>query len=368
MYPVTQRLLHAAQNSGLFLFAISDLQFDKPDLQLHIDRDKAAVLGITMQQVGNALGGLLGGNYVNRFSMMGQDYKVIAQVPQSLRYNPGQLNMIHINDGNGNLIPLSSIVTMKLVSAPSQLNQFQQLNSANISGVVMPGHTPSEAIRFLQQQAEQILPDGFSYDYAGQTRQDVHEGNTLLYTFLFSLIIIYLVLAAQFESFRDPWIILISVPMSIAGALIFINLGLSTLNIYSGIGLITLVGLISKHGILMVDFANKLQQEKGLSVHDAIIQAAAIRLRPILMTTMAMVFGMIPLLIAVGPGAVSRFDIGLVIAAGMLIGTCFTLFVLPTVYTFMARNHHQQTPEDNHKQTSDDMSVKQYVIEELIIN
>ena len=342
LYPVTQRLLQAAQNSGLFLFASSDLQFDKPDLRLHIDRDKAAALGITMQQVGTALGGLLGGNYVNRFSMLGQDYKVIAQVPQLLRYNPEQLNTIHINDGNGNLIPLSSIVTMKLVSAPSQLNQFQQLNSAGISGVVMPGHTSSEAIHFMQQQAAKILPNGFSYDFAGQTRQDVHEGNTLLYTFFFSLIIIYLVLAAQFESFRDPWIILISVPMSIAGALIFINIGLSTLNIYSGIGLITLVGLISKHGILMVDFANKLQQEKGLSVHDAIIQAAAIRLRPILMTTMAMVFGMIPLLIAVGPGAVSRFDIGLVIAAGMLIGTCFTLFVLPTVYTFMARDHHQQ--------------------------
>lgn len=342
LYSISEKLLHVAQNSGLFMYAINDLSFDKPELSVHIDRDKAAALGITMQQVGDTLSGLLGGNYVNRFSMLGQGYEVISQVPQSLRYNPGQLNAIYVSDNSGNMIPLSSFVTMKLVAAPSQLNQFQQLNSATINGMVMPGHTSNEAIHFLQQQAAKILPDGFSYDYAGQTRQDVHEGNTLLYTFLFSLIIIYLVLAAQFESFRDPWIILISVPMSIAGALIFINLGLSTLNIYSGIGLITLVGLISKHGILMVDFANKLQQEKGLSVHDAIIQAAAIRLRPILMTTMAMVFGMIPLLIAVGPGAVSRFDIGLVIATGMLIGTCFTLFVLPTVYTFIARDYRKQ--------------------------
>ena len=339
LYTVSEKLLQAAQTSGLFSFAQNDLSFDKPELDIHINRDKAAALGITMQDIGESLSGVLGGNYVNRFSMSGQDYEVIPQAPRALRFNPQQLNYIYVRDVSGNMIALNNLVTMKLVSSPSQLNQFQQLNSATIGGMVMPGHTSSEALRFLQQKAAQILPEGFGYDYAGQSRQDMKEGNALLFTFFFSLIIIYLVLAAQFESFRDPWIVLISVPMSISGALIFINLGFSTLNIYSGIGLITLIGLISKHGILMVDFANKLQQDKKLSVHDAIIQAAGIRLRPVLMTTLAMVFGMVPLLMALGPGAVSRFDIGLVIAAGMLIGTCFTLFVLPTVYTFIARDH-----------------------------
>ena len=339
LYTVSEKLLHAAEDSGLFLFAQNDLSFDKPELDVHVDRDKAAALGITMQQIGESLSGLLGGNYVNRFSMSGQDYEVIPQAPQALRFNPQQLNYIYVRDASGNLVSLNNLVKMKLVSAPSQLNQFQQLNSASIGGMVTPGHTSTEALKFLQQKAAQILPAGYGYDYAGQSRQEIQEGNTLVFTFFFSLIIIYLILAAQFESFRDPWIVLISVPMSIAGALIFINIGLSTLNIYSGIGLITLIGLISKHGILMVDFANHLQQERKMSIHDAIIEAAAIRLRPILMTTLSMVFGMIPLLIAVGPGAVSRFDIGLVIAAGMSIGTCFTLFVLPMVYSFIARDH-----------------------------
>ncbi len=339
LYTVSEKLLQAAKDSGLFAFVENDLSFDKPELDVHIDRNKAAALGITMQQIGESLSGLLGGNYIDRFSMSGQDYEVIPQVPQALRFNPEQLNYIYVRDSSGNLVSLNNLVTMKLVSAPSQLNQFQQLNSAMIGGMMMPGHTTTEALNFLQQKAAQILPSGFGYDYAGQSRQEIQEGNTLVFTFFFSLIIIYLVLAAQFESFRDPWIVLISVPMSIAGALIFINLGLSTLNIYSGIGIITLIGLISKHGILMVDFANQLQHEQKMSVHDAIIEAAAIRLRPILMTTLSMVFGMVPLLIAIGPGAVSRFDIGLVIAAGMSIGTCFTLFVLPMVYSFIARDH-----------------------------
>ena len=342
LYPVSQELLRAAENSGLFLFAQSDLNFDKPELDVHVNRDKAAALGITMQQIGEALSGLLGGNYVNRFSILGQDYEVIPQVPQTLRFNPHQLNDIYVREASGGLVALSNLVTIKIIAAPSQLNEFQQLNSATIGGAVLPGHTANEALQFLQKKAAQILPAGFGYGYAGQSRQDVEEGNSLLITFFFSLIVIYLVLAAQFESFRDPWIVLISVPMSISGALIFINLGLSTLNIYSGIGLITLIGLISKHGILMVDFANKLQQHQGLSIHDAIIKAAAIRLRPILMTTLSMVFGVVPLLIAVGPGAVSRFDMGLVVATGMLIGTGFTLFVLPTVYTFIAHDHSKK--------------------------
>jgi multidrug efflux pump len=339
LYDVSQRMLRAAEKSGLFMFVTSDLNYDKPELGMNVDRNKAAALGITMQQIGQALGGLLGGNYIDRFSMEGQSYKVIPQVPQKLRFNPKELNNIFVRDASGNMVALNNLVSMKLGSMPGQLNQFQQLNSATIGGMVMPGKTSAEALQYMRAQAAKILPAGYGYDYSGQTRQDVKEGSTLVYTFFFALIVIYLVLAAQFESFRDPWIILVSVPMSLCGALIFINLGLSSLNIYSGIGLITLIGLISKHGILMVDFANKLQSSEGLSIHDAIVKAAAVRLRPILMTTLAMVFGMVPLLMAMGPGAVSRFDIGLVIASGMLIGTCFTLFVLPTVYTLLAHNH-----------------------------
>lgn len=339
LYDVSQKMLVAAQKSGLFMFVNSDLNFDKPNLNMKIDRDKAAMLGITMQQIGQALSGLLSGSYVNRFSLQGQTYEVIPQAADSERFNPEQLKSIYVRDANGNMVALSNLVSVKLTAVPGQLNQFQQLNSATIGGMVMPNMTMGDALSFLQKKAAEILPVGFSYSYAGQTRQAVSEGSSMIYIFFFSLIVIYLVLAAQFESFRDPWIILVSVPMSLCGALIFVNLGLSTLNIYSGIGLVTLIGLISKHGILMVDFANKLQIEKGMSKLEAIIEAASIRLRPILMTTLAMVFGMIPLLMAVGPGAVSRFDIGLVIASGMLIGTCFTLFVLPTVYTFLAHDH-----------------------------
>ncbi len=339
LFDVSEKMLEAAQASGMFMFVQNDLSYDKPELSIKVDRNKAAAVGVTMQQIGQVLSGALGGNYVNRFSMSGQNYEVIPQLPQNLRFNPKQLNHLYVRDSGGDMVPLSNFITMKLISSPSQLNQFQQLNSATIGGMVAPNHTTTEAAKFLEAKAAQILPAGYGYDYAGQTRDDMKEGNSLAYTFLFSLIIIFLVLAAQFESFRDPWIILVSVPMSISGALIFINLGLSSLNIYSGIGIITLIGLISKHGILIVDFANKLQIENGLSKKDAAVQAAAVRLRPVLMTTLAMVFGMVPLLMAVGPGAVSRFDIGLVIASGMLIGTCFTLFVLPTVYTFIAHDH-----------------------------
>ena len=342
LYDVSQKLLKAAQDSGLFIVSNSDLNFDKPNLEVAVNRDKAAALGVNMSEIGQALSGLLGGNYISRFSMAGQSYEVIPQVPQSLRYNPQQLNHIYVRDAKGNMVALSNLVSLKLAAKPGQLNQFQQLNSATIGGVMIPGHTIPEGLEFLRTKAKEILPVGYGYNYAGQSRQVMEEGGSLVFTFLFALLIIYLVLAAQFESFRDPFIILVSVPMSLCGALIFINLGLSTLNIYSGIGLVTLIGLISKHGILMVDFANKLQIEKNLSIREAIIESAAIRLRPILMTTFAMVFGVVPLLIAVGPGAVSRFDIGLVIASGMTIGTLFTLFVLPMVYTFIAHDQHQK--------------------------
>ena len=255
------------------------------------------------------------------------------------------------------LVPLASVVDLNIHTIPNQLNQFQQLNSATLQGITLPGKSATQAIAFLRDKAKEILPLGVSYDYSGQSRQAIQEGNTLLYTFFFALIIIYLVLAAQFESFRDPFIILISVPMSIAGALIplnvfsslnniGINMGIS-LNIYSGIGLITLIGLISKHGILMVDFANKLQELEKLSIHEAILKSAALRLRPILMTTAAMILGVVPLILASGAGAKSRINIGIVIAFGMLIGTCFTLFVVPTMYTLLARNHNKNVDENN---------------------
>jgi multidrug efflux pump len=252
------------------------------------------------------------------------------------------------------MVPLSSFVSLGQTVQPNGLSTFQQLNSAELQGVPFPGRTIGEGIAFLQQKANEIMPQGMSYDFKGESRQFVKEGNTLAMTFAFALLLIYLVLAAQFESFRDPFIILIGLPATVFGALFVlfvlgeingmmqnnppINLGSGTINIYTQIGLVTLIGLIAKHGILMVDFANKLQETQGLDKHTAIKEAAAIRLRPILMTTASMVIGVVPLLIAAGAGARSRFDIGVVIAAGMTIGTMFTLFITPAIYSFVARD------------------------------
>ena len=237
------------------------------------------------------------------------------------------------------MVPLSTVVTPKEKTQPNAVSHFQQLNSATIQGVMMPGTTLGQGIAFLKSKADTLLPKGFTYDYAGQSRQFIQEGTALVFAFFLAIIVIFLVLSAQYESFRDPLIVLISVPMSICGALIPLNLGMASINIYTQVGLITLIGLISKHGILIVDFANQLQREKKLERRAAVEEAAAIRLRPILMTTAAMVFGVFPLLIASGAGAVSRFDIGLVISTGLLIGTGFTLFVVPTMYTYLAADH-----------------------------
>ena len=236
----------------------------------------------------------------------------------------------------GASVPLGSITNLTVSAQANELNRFQQMNSATLSGLMMPGKSITEGLAYLRSQSKKMLPAGFSVDYSGESRQVMNEGYTMIYTFFFALIIIYLVLSAQFESFRDPIIILISVPLSIIGALLPLHIGLATLNIYTGIGLITLIGLISKHGILIVDFANQLQKEEGLSREEAVIKSATLRLRPILMTTVAMIFGVIPLLIASGAGASSRFSIGLVIASGMLIGTCLTLIVVPSMYTLLA--------------------------------
>jgi len=330
----------AARESGMFIFSDSDLRFETPQIEFHIDHDKANRLGITMADIGNSLATLLGGNYINLFDLYGRSYQVIPQVPREYRLSEDWLTRYQIRTSAGTLVPLSNVATVNKVVQPNSLTNFQQLNSATLSAVPFPGRTVGEAIDFLKKKAESF-PEGFTYDFQGESRQFVQEGNTLVYTFIFALIVIFLVLAAQYESFRDPLIILIALPCSMFGALIPLNAGLASINIYTQIGLVTLIGLISKHGILMVDFANKLQEEPGYSRREAIEHAAAIRLRPILMTTAAMVVAMVPLLIAKGAGAASRFDIGLVIAAGMTIGTMFTLFVTPAVYTYLARDHQK---------------------------
>ncbi len=336
----------AARESGLFIFTDSDLKFDLPQIDFKIDADKANRLGISMMDIGTSLATLLGGNYVNRFSLHGRSYQVIPQAPREFRLTPDWLTRYQVRTSSGSLVSLSTVASVSTSVQPNGLPTFQQLNSATLQGVPYPGRTLGEAIDFLQQKAKELLPQGYSVDFQGESRQFVHEGNTLLITFIFALIVIFLVLAAQFESFRDPLIILIALPTSMFGALLPLNLlgvvGMASMNIYSQIGLVTLIGLISKHGILMVEFANRLQEHEGFARREAIEHAASVRLRPILMTTAAMVVGMIPLIFAEGAGAQSRFAIGIVIAGGMSIGTIFTLFVTPAIYTLIARNHNKE--------------------------
>jgi multidrug efflux pump len=343
---VTQGFLHTAQASGLFIFLDTDLRIDNPQITVQIDRSKAALMGLKMSDVGSALGSMLGGGYVNYFGLDGRSYKVIPQVQQRFRLNPSQILDYHIHTAGGASVPLSTIARVVEHTEPESLDHFQQLNSATIQGVVAPGVTMGTAMAYLDDLAARTLPPGYTVDYGGQFRQLKQESGGFLVTFGFALIIIFLSLAALFESFRDPFIILVSVPMSIAGALFFVALGVkgASLNIYTEVGLVTLMGLISKHGILIVEFANALQRE-GHTKRAAIEQAAAIRLRPILMTTAAMVLGVVPLITATGAGAVSRFDMGLVIATGLAIGTLFTLFVVPAVYLLMAANHSAEKVE-----------------------
>ncbi|MNX52338.1 Efflux pump membrane transporter BepE [compost metagenome] len=332
---VMDRVKKRAMESGQFAFVDVDLAFDKPEVVVDIDRAKAAQMGVSMQDLGGTLATLLGEAEINRFTIEGRSYKVIAQVERPFRDNPEWLNNYYVKNTQGELLALSTLITVTDRARPRQLNQFQQLNSAILSGV--PLVSMGEAIDTVRQIAREEAPAGFAIDYAGASRQYVQEGSALWVTFALALAIIFLVLAAQFESFRDPLVILVTVPLSICGALIPLFLGWSSMNIYTQVGLVTLIGLISKHGILIVEFANQLRKDKGLTAREAVEEAAAIRLRPVLMTTAAMVFGMVPLIIATGAGAVSRFDIGTVIATGMSIGTLFTLFVLPCVYTLLAK-------------------------------
>ena len=331
---VAERIKARAQASGKFAFLDIDLAFDKPEVVVDIDRDKAAQMGVSMDDLGGTLATLLGEGEINRFTLEGRSYKVIAQVERPYRDNAGWLNNYYVKNDQDQLLPLSTLITVSDRARPRQLNQFQQLNSAIIQG--FPLVSVGEALQTVQAIAKEEAPEGFSFDYAGTARQFVGEGSALWVTFGLALAIIFPVLAAQFESFRDPLVILVTVPLSICGALLPLFLGVSSMNIYTQVGLVTLIGLISKHGILIVEFANQLRERMGVDAREAIEVAAAIRLRPVLMTTAAMVFGMVPLILATGAGAVSRFDIGMVIATGMSIGTLFTLFVLPSIYTLLA--------------------------------
>jgi multidrug efflux pump len=340
---VAQAVLDKAKASGMFIYVDKDLKIDKPQTQLLIDREKAAQMGLSMQEVGGALGSMLGGGYVNYFSLSGRSYKVIPQAMQKERLNADQLLDYYMTTKNGSVVPLGTIASLKKAVVPRSLNHFQQLNSVTISGVPMPGVTLGQALEALRKIGQDSLPQGYGVDYSGQSRQFMKESSSLVLTFFFAIIIIFLALAAQFESFRDPLIILVSVPMSICGAMIFISLGIggATLNIYTQVGLVTLIGLISKHGILIVQFANDLQKE-GKKKREAIEMSSGIRLRPILMTTASTVLGVMPLVIASGAGAAGRFNMGLVIATGIAIGTLFTVFVVPAMYMLLAVDHSRK--------------------------
>jgi multidrug efflux pump len=332
------QIVQKAMASGMFFFADVDVKFDQPQTEVVFDRDKLRSQGVDLSQAGQDLSTLLGGNYVNRFSIQGRSYKVIPQVKRVERLTPDQLEHIYVKGSNDKLVPLSTFASLNTTTQPRSLNKFQQLNAVRIQGVIPPNIPLDTALKFLEDQAKN-LPQGYTVDYAGESRQLRVEGSKFLPTFALSAILIYLVLAAQFESFRDPFIILAgSVPLAIAGALMFSFLNFTSLNIYSQVGLITLVGLISKNGILIVQFANHLQEE-GRSKLNAVIEAAGTRLRPILMTTAATVFGHFPLVFATGPGAGARNSIGIMLVSGMIIGTAFTLFVVPSIYMLVAKRH-----------------------------
>lgn len=333
---VADELIGSAMQSRLFGFLQKSIVFASPRTTLVIDRDRAGDLGISMADIARSLSTLLGEGYVNRFNLEGRSYKVIPQVERYARLDRSMLETYYLPTSTGEPVPLAALVHFTESVEPSSRTQFQQLNAVTIQGALAPGVSLGDGLSYLQQEAERTFPQGFSYDFDGESRQYAEQGSALIITFFLAIIIIYLVLAAQFESWRDPLIILVSVPMSIAGALIFMTLGFATVNIYTQVGLITLIGLISKNGILIVEFANQLRATEGLSKREAIEKSSAIRLRPVLMTTVAMIMAMVPLLLADGPGAVSRFDIGLVIATGLGIGTLFTLFVLPAVYMILS--------------------------------
>jgi len=339
---IADQLVDSATASGQFSFLMKEVEFTRPMATLVIDRNRAADLGLSMADIGRNLAALLGDNYINRFNLQGRSYKVIPQVDDPSRLDTSKFSDYYLRTESGGQVPLSSLVRIEKSVEPSKRTQFQQLNSLTVSGSPAPGVALGDAMAYLEQLAADLFPRGYSFDYTGVSRQYAQQGGELIITFFMSLLVIYLILAAQFESWRDPLIIMTSVPMSIASALAFLMLGFASLNIYTQVGLITLIGLTAKNGILIVEFANQLQIREGLSKRDAVEQASGIRLRPILMTAVSTLVGVIPLLLATGPGAASRFDIGLVIVTGLGIGgTVFTLFVVPAFYLLLARDRHQ---------------------------
>ncbi|MDQ0038489.1 multidrug efflux pump [Variovorax boronicumulans] len=336
LYETGEKVKAAAYASGLFLYVQNGLSYDSPQAHISIDNAKASEMGVTMQSIADTLAVLVGENYVNRFNFHDRSYDVIPQVRGGERMTPEDLGRFYVKATSGALVSLSTVTRVEMRPQANQLTQFGQMNSATLEMLPAPGVSMGEAVAFLQSQS---LPPGTSVDWLSDSRQFVQEGNRLLVSFCFALVVIFLVLAAQFESLRDPLVILVTVPLAVCGALVPLWLGYATLNIYTQIGLVTLIGLISKHGILMVTFANHIQHHEDLSRIQAIEKAAAVRMRPVLMTTAAMVAGLVPLLFADGAGSASRFSIGIVVVMGMLVGTFFTLFVLPTIYSFIAKDH-----------------------------
>lgn len=339
---ISDSLLQEIRGSGNFIFAASDLKYSEPQVRVDIDRDRAGELGITMADIGTTLSAMLGEGYINRFSFEGESYKVITQSRLEQRSDRGWLDQYYVRTASGESIPLGAVVETRMETRPRGLKQFDGLNTATISLFPAPSVSMQQALDYLEGVNQRILPEGYSVDYIGQARTFLQSGNALLFAFLLALLTIYLFLVAQYESLRDPLVILVTVPMSLCGALVFLCLDFATLSLFSQVGMITLVGLISKHGILMVDFARRLQ-EQGMGFEESIVEAASVRLRPVLMTTAAIVVAVVPLMIASGPGAVSRNHLGLVLASGMTIGTLFTLFVLPVIYTYIAE---RRVPQD----------------------
>jgi len=346
---IASDVLAATQGNSTFVYSELDLAFDSATMNISIDRDKAGAYGITMQDIGITLGTLLSDGYLNRIDLDGRSYEVIAQVERKYRLSPDKLGDFFVRAQNDDMVPLSELINIDITAEPRSLPHFNQLNSATIGAVLAPGSTMGEAITFFEELSTSKLPQGYSHDYLGEARQFVTEGGALYVTFLLALFIIFLVLASQFESIRDPLVILMTVPLAISGALVALAWGAATMNIYTQVGLITLVGLITKHGILIAEVAKEEQLHHGLDKIEAVKKAAAVRLRPILMTTAAMVAGLVPLLFATGAGAVSRFGIGIVIVAGLSIGTLFTLFILPVIYSFIA-SEHKHVPEFDEEQ------------------
>ena len=341
---IASDVLAATQANSTFVYSELDLAFDSATMNISMDRDKAGAYGITMQDIGITLGTLLSDGYLNRIDLDGRSYEVIAQVERKYRLSPDKLGDFFVRAQNNDMVPLSELISIDITAEPRSLPHFNQLNSATIGAVLAPGSTMGEAIDFFEELSTTKLPQGYRHDYLGEARQFVTEGGALYVTFLLALFIIFLVLASQFESIRDPLVILMTVPLAISGALVVLAWGAATMNIYTQVGLITLVGLITKHGILIAEVAKEEQLHHGLNKIEAVKTAAAVRLRPILMTTAAMVAGLVPLLFATGAGAVSRFGIGVVIVAGLSIGTLFTLFILPVIYSFIA-SEHEKVPE-----------------------